>query len=95
MSHIESSRLLTGDVGEERQQFEKSCSDFKRMLKWFRVVNDRKVSPEIMRRHIDFIRHETQNNYTVVIIDSLHKLYDLLDAFIKRSQALIPKAGRL
>jgi replicative DNA helicase len=27
-----------------------------------------------MRRHIDFIRHETKADYTVVVIDSLHKL---------------------
>ena len=44
------------------------------MLFSFRVVNDRKLNPEIMRRHIDFIRHETRSQYTVVVIDSLHKL---------------------
>jgi replicative DNA helicase len=44
------------------------------MLQNFRVVNDRKVTPELMRRHIDFIRHETRSEYTVVVIDSLHKL---------------------
>jgi replicative DNA helicase len=27
-----------------------------------------------MRRHIDFLRHETHSPYTVVVIDSLHKL---------------------
>ena len=27
-----------------------------------------------MRRHIDFLRHETKNHYTLVVIDSLHKL---------------------
>jgi replicative DNA helicase len=44
------------------------------MLHWLRVVNDRKLSPETMRRHIDFLRHETNSEYTVVVIDSLHKL---------------------
>jgi replicative DNA helicase len=44
------------------------------MLNHFRVVNDRALSPEIMRRHIDFIKHETRQNFCVVIIDSLHKL---------------------
>ncbi len=44
------------------------------MLTFFRVVNDRQVTPEIMRQHIDFIRHETNSIYTVVVIDSLHKL---------------------
>jgi len=37
-------------------------------------VNDLKLTPEIMRRHIDFIKHETQQDYCVVIVDSLNKL---------------------
>ena len=44
------------------------------MLFYWRVINDRKVTPELMRKHIDFIRHETRSDYTVVVIDSLHKL---------------------
>lgn len=68
-------RLQSGSFDEpEKIRYKAACLDFKKMLKWFRVVNDRKVTPEIMRRHIDFIRHETQSEYTVVIIDSLHKL---------------------
>jgi replicative DNA helicase len=38
------------------------------------VINDRKITPELMRKHIEFIRHETHSEYTVVVIDSLHKL---------------------
>ncbi len=59
---------------EQQKQYDKSCSRFKEMLTFFRVVNDRQVTPEIMRQHIDFIRHETNSIYTVVVIDSLHKL---------------------
>lgn len=59
---------------EQQQRYATATGKLKKMLNWFRVVNDRKVSPEIMRRHIDFIRHETGSEYTVVIIDSLHKL---------------------
>lgn len=44
------------------------------MFFYWRVINDRKVTPELMRKHIDFIRHETRSEYTVVVIDSLHKL---------------------
>ena len=44
------------------------------LLPWFKVVTDRQLSPEIMRRHIDFFRHETKNDYILVVIDSLHKL---------------------
>ncbi len=74
------SRLTTGQLRQqnwtehERQSYDLACRDFKKMLFSFRVVNDRKVNPEIMRRHIDFIRHETRSEYTVVVIDSLHKL---------------------
>lgn len=63
--------IVTGAAGKD---FERVCQDFQEMLLSFRVVNDRKLNPEIMRRHIDFIRHETRSGYTVVVIDSLHKL---------------------
>jgi len=47
---------------------------FKEMLRYFRLVTDRKLNPDIMRRQIDFIQHETRSDYTVVVVDSLHKL---------------------
>jgi KaiC/GvpD/RAD55 family RecA-like ATPase len=59
---------------EEDARYKGACVKMKEMLPWFRVINDRQVSPEIMRQHIDFIRHETNCDYTVVVIDSLHKL---------------------
>lgn len=59
---------------EEQQRYEQAVQEFRKMLYYFRVINNRKVSPEIMRRHIDFIRHETRSEFTVVVIDSLHKL---------------------
>ena len=40
----------------------------------FRVVTDRKLSPDIMRRQIDFLKHETRKEYALVVVDSLHKL---------------------
>jgi replicative DNA helicase len=45
-----------------------------KMLLYFRVVTDRKLSPDIMRRQIDFIKHETRLDKCLVVIDSLHKL---------------------
>jgi len=48
--------------------------DFRGMLRYFRVVTDRKLNPDIMRRQIDFIQHETRQDYSVVVVDSLHKL---------------------
>jgi len=59
---------------EERQRLQQAQQALQNALHWLRVVNDRKLSPEIMRRHIDFLRHETNSDYTVVVIDSLHKL---------------------
>lgn len=59
---------------EERDRYDEACANIRRMLTTFRVVNDRKLTPELMRRHIDFIRHETARDYTAVVIDSLHKL---------------------
>ena len=44
------------------------------MLRHFRVITDRALTPEIMRRHIDFIKHETQKEALLIVIDSLHKL---------------------
>lgn len=59
---------------DERQRLQQAQRTLQNMLHWLRVVNDRKLSPETMRRHIDFLRHETNSDYTVVVIDSLHKL---------------------
>ncbi len=75
LSRIEGDKLVEDSFSEEEKlRFEQAHGQFKKMLNHFRVVNDRALSPEIMRRHIDFIRHETRQNYCVVIIDSLHKL---------------------
>mgnify|MGYP001553622971 CR=1 FL=1 len=75
LSSVTSNRILGEELSlEEQQRYDTATKKFKKMLNWFRVVNDRRVTPEIMRRHIDFIRHETGSDYTVVIIDSLHKL---------------------
>ncbi|MCP3889835.1 MAG: AAA family ATPase [Desulfobulbaceae bacterium] len=62
LSEVEKDRVLYA-----KQQLEK-------MLFHWRVINDRKITPELMRKHIEFIRHETRSVYTVVVIDSLHKL---------------------
>ena len=75
MSRLSTERIRMKDWSEPEQlRYEEACQEFKKMLFSFRVVNDRRLTPEIMRRHIDFIRHETCSEYTVVVIDSLHKL---------------------
>ncbi len=73
-------RLSTDQLREQRlsaeQQkfFETAQRKLQKMFFFWRVINDRKVTPELMRKHIDFIRHETRSEYTVVVVDSLHKL---------------------
>lgn len=67
--------IKQGGTGEEeKKRLKQATSTLETALHWLRVVNDRKLSPDTMRRHIDFIRHETNSEYTVVVIDSLHKL---------------------
>jgi replicative DNA helicase len=58
----------------QARRLQKAQEELRSFLPWFKVVTDRKLTPEIMRRHIDFFRHETKNHYTMVVIDSLHKL---------------------
>jgi replicative DNA helicase len=59
---------------EEKSSLEAARKELQTMMQFFRVVNDRKITPSIMRRHIDFLRHETRRDDTIVVIDSLHKL---------------------
>jgi replicative DNA helicase len=59
---------------EQKKNYEAACRKLQKMFFFWRVINDRKVTPELMRKHIDFIRHETRSEYTVVVVDSLHKL---------------------
>jgi replicative DNA helicase len=74
------SRLSEKEIRSEQMDKEKSEKlkranlEFKEMLPHFRVVTDRKLSPDIMRRKIDFLQHETRTDYTLVVVDSLHKL---------------------
>lgn len=75
LSRIESKQIINNDFSaDEQQRYESAYTELQKLLIHFRVVCDRKLSPEIMRRHIDFIRHETRQDYCVVIVDSLHKL---------------------
>ncbi len=61
-------------AGDDKARFDQAQEELRAMMSWFRVVNDRKLNPEIMRRHVDFLRHETHRDDAVIVIDSLHKL---------------------
>lgn len=75
LARLSTDRLRTRQLPEdERLRAEEAGKSLEKMLFYWRVINDRKVTPELMRKHVDFIRHETRSEYTVVVIDSLHKL---------------------
>ena len=75
MARLSTDRLRARHLpADERQRVEEARKALEKMLFYWRGINDRKVTPELMRKHIDFIRHETRSEYTVVVIDSLHKL---------------------
>lgn len=75
LSRVQTNDLYQGEDGAENtQQLQAAKKKLEKMLFYWRVINDRKITPELMRKHIEFIRHETRSEYTVVVIDSLHKL---------------------
>jgi KaiC/GvpD/RAD55 family RecA-like ATPase len=75
LSRLATDRFRVHNLPEEQRQLALTArKSLEKMLFFWRVINDRKVTPELMRKHIDFIRHETRSDYTVVVIDSLHKL---------------------
>ncbi|MBN1850881.1 MAG: AAA family ATPase [Deltaproteobacteria bacterium] len=75
LSRLSQEKIRLQDLEpDEAQRLESAYTEFKNILSYFRVVTDRKLSPDIMRRHIDFIQKETHRSETLVVLDSLHKL---------------------
>jgi replicative DNA helicase len=75
LSRLTGDQIQSGTLSEEEnQRLQDARSELEKLLPWFRVVTDRKLTPKLMRSHIDFLRHETNSDYTLVVIDSLHKL---------------------
>ncbi|RJR52784.1 MAG: DNA helicase [Desulfobacteraceae bacterium] len=75
LSRLSEKEMREGSPDQNaRERLESAESEFKNLLQYFRVVTDRKLSPEIMRRQIDFLQHETRKDHTLVVVDSLHKL---------------------
>lgn len=75
LSRLSEEHLRRTDLpSEDTARLERAREDLSRMLQLFRVVTDRRLSPDIMRRQIDFIKHETRRDMCLVVIDSLHKL---------------------
>jgi replicative DNA helicase len=75
LSRLAVDRIVSEQVsGEELGRLQVARQELQDMLQFFRVVNNRQINPGLMRRHIDFLRHETRKDDVIVVIDSLHKL---------------------
>ena len=75
LSNVSEKKMRNGALKpDEAEQLKKGHVAFRNLLSYFRVVNDRQLSPDTMRRHIDFIKHETGQDDLLVVVDSLHKL---------------------
>ena len=75
ISGLPEKKIRQGSLdSDEAELLTSAWSELGSMLYRFKVVTDRQLTPDVMRRHIDFIKHETRQNDLLVVIDSLHKL---------------------
>ncbi len=75
LSRLSAEQIKNSSMDQDHAgRLQKAKDELRALLPWFKVVTDRKLTPDIRRRHIDYARHETKNHYTLVVIDSLHKL---------------------
>jgi replicative DNA helicase len=75
LSGLAEKKIRQGTLNSaDTDQLQAAWSDLAAMLAHFRVVTDRALTPDIMRRHIDFIKHETRRDDVLLVVDSLHKL---------------------
>lgn len=74
LARLSEEEIRLGGVGEAASREQIARESLLKILRRFRVVTDRKLTPDIMRRHIEFLQHETASDHTLVVVDSLHKL---------------------
>jgi replicative DNA helicase len=75
LSRLSEEQLRQPDLPpDEAERLSRTRDEMKNLMNYFRVVTDRKLSPDVMRRQINFIKHETRLDQCLVVIDSLHKL---------------------
>ncbi len=69
-------KQLTVEAPPEQQQeaFARSMERIGRMMRLFKVVSDRKINPDVMRKQIEFLRLDTGKDRMLLVVDSLHKL---------------------
>jgi replicative DNA helicase len=74
-SRLPEKNLRRGDLDpDQKKTYANAMAEFSQMLTNFRVVTDRTLNPDMMKRHIDFIKHETRKDDLLIVLDSLHKL---------------------
>lgn len=74
-SSLHEKKIRSGNLDDEESSHLKTAmNEFDNLLTHFRVVTDRQLSPDLMRRHIDFLKHETRKDDVLIVLDSLHKL---------------------
>jgi replicative DNA helicase len=75
LSKLSEKEIRQADLkGESAKRLDAAHQELKNMLPSFRVVTDRKIGPDIMRRQIEFLQNETQTDHALIVVDSLHKL---------------------
>lgn len=75
LTRFSEKEIISGSASSlDSKRFSEGENRLNSLFNYLRVVNDRKLTPDIMRRQIEFIQHETQCNKALVVIDSLHKL---------------------
>lgn len=58
----------------EEETYHQSMKRLRRMMDLFKVVSDRKIDPEVMKKQIEFLRLDSGRDQMLLVIDSLHKL---------------------
>jgi len=75
LSRLAEKNIRSGDLTpDETVILEKASAQLETLLSHFRVVTDRQLTSDMVKRHIEFLKHETQQEEILIVIDSLHKL---------------------
>ena len=59
---------------DKRETYERELTRLRRMMELFKVVSDRKINPDVMRKQIEFLRLDSGRDRMLLVVDSLHKL---------------------
>lgn len=59
---------------EHEERYQATMRRMRRMMDLFKIVSDRKINPDVMRKQIDFLRLDTGRDRLLLVVDSLHKL---------------------